>query len=825
MRLEPGLLRRAAVFAAQRAAPTTRVALGVGWLLCASSVVPAQTTAPSPGASAGTPVVVSPVSRPGAPGGAPAAQPTGSPAAQGAAAPAVPPVAPAAAPAAANAAAQPAQAQREASNAVESVTSVAQGPGTVLRIRMKNPPAAQPGGFSINNPPRIALDFPDTENKVGQSQIEMVQGDVRTVSIVQSGGRARVVLNLKRPLAYTTSIEGNTVLVALTPVVADAAQLPAATTFAPVRVDADAAGGVALRDIDFRRGRTGEGRVVVDLSSPGVGVDIRQQGQNLVVDFLRSRLPDNLRRVLDVTDFGTPIRSVRASQQGDIARLVIEPQGTWEHNAYQSDNQFVIEVKPLREDPNQLGGRAGYRGERLSLNFQNVDVRALLQVIADFTNLNIVTSDSVTGNVTLRLKDVPWDQALDIVLQSKALDMRRSGNVILIAPRDELAAKEKLELEARQQIADIEPLRTEVFQLNYQKAENLAKLLSSDKQRVLSKRGSAVFDARTNKLFVQDTSARLDDVRKLIAQVDITVRQVLIEARIVEADDKFSRNLGARLGFNDVSSTVYRTVGVTDPVTGALTAANVPVYGAGQRIAGSAYGTISGNLRGLADLSSQNGTDLTGINAQGLGRLTALENTNFVNLPAPSVSGFNPATFAISLFGSSLTRFVNLELSALEADQRGKVISSPRVLTADQSKAMIEQGTELPFQQATSSGATSIQFRKASLRLEVTPQITPEGNVILEVAVNRDQVGQLTPAGFAIDTRAVRTQVLVENGGTVVIGGIYEQFERNQTNKVPLLGDLPLVGHAFKNNLKRNDRTELLVFLTPRVVTDTAIAR
>ena len=796
MRVDPGFGLAVAGVAARRVVGVSLVLIALLGVLAPS--VQAQSR-DAPASSAASPgVEVAPVSRPGAP--------------------------PAAAPASAVASAPPSSAGPAVAspNAVESVTSMAQGPGTVLRIRMKSPPAAQPGGFSINNPPRIALDFPDTENKVGQSSIEMVQGDVRNVAIVQSGGRVRVVLNLKRPLAYTTSIEGNTVLVALTPVAGDA-PASAATTFAPAR--AEAASGVALRDIDFRRGRAGEGRVVVDLSSPGVGVDIRQQGQNLVVDFMKSRLPDNLRRVLDVTDFGTPIRAVRASQQGDVARLVIEPQGTWEHNAYQSDNQFVIEVKPLREDPNQLGGRAGYRGERLSLNFQNVDVRALLQVIADFTNLNIVTSDSVTGNVTLRLKDVPWDQALDIVLQSKALDMRRSGNVILIAPREELAAKEKLDLEARQQIADIEPLRTEVFQLNYQKAENLAKLLSSDKQRVLSKRGSAVFDARTNKLFVQDVSARLEDVRKLIAQVDITVRQVLIEARIVEADDKFSRNLGARLGFNDVSSTVYRTVGVTDPVTGTLTAANVPVYGAGQRLVGSAYSTISGNLRGLADLSSQNGTDLSGINAQGLGRLTALDNTNFVNLPAPTIAGFNPATFAISLFGSSLTRFVNLELSALEADQRGKVISSPRVLTADQSKAMIEQGTELPFQQATSSGATAIQFRKASLRLEVTPQITPEGNVILEVAVNRDQVGQLTPAGFAIDTRAVRTQVLVENGGTVVIGGIYEQFERNQTNKVPFLGDLPLVGNAFKNNLKRNDRTELLVFLTPRVVTDTAIAR
>ncbi|HPU50571.1 MAG TPA: type IV pilus secretin PilQ [Burkholderiaceae bacterium] len=694
---------------------------------------------------------------------------------------------------------------------------------TVLRIQMKSPPAAQPGGFSINNPPRIALDFPNTENKAGQSSVDLPQGDVRNVAIVGAGGRARVVLNLKRPLTYTTSIEGNTVLVSLTPVAIEGTNSAApATSFSAIRSESNAT--FALRDIDFRRGRDGEGRVVVDLSAPGVGVDIRQQGQTLVVDFLKSRLPDNLRKRLDVADFGTPIKVVRVTQVGDNTRLVIEPQGTWEHNAYQSENQFVVEVKPVREDPNKLGGRQGYRGDRLSLNFQNVDVRALLQVIADFTNLNIVTSDSVAGSLTLRLKDVPWDQALDIVLQSKALDMRKSGNVILIAPREELATKEKLELEARQQISEIEPVRTEIFQLNYQKAEAIAKLLSDEKQRVLSKRGSAVFDARTNKLFIQDTPSRLEEVRKLITQIDITVRQVLIEARIVEADDRFSRNLGAKLGYNDISSTIYRTVGATDPVTGAVTALNVPVYGSGQKLLG-AYSTVSGNLRGVQDLSSQNGSDLSGLNAAGLGRLTAADNTNFINLPAPSVGGFNPATFAISLFGSKLTRFLNLELSALEADQRGKVISSPRVLTADQHKAMIEQGTELPFQQATSSGATAIQFRKASLRLEVTPQITPEGNVILEVAVNRDQVGQLTPAGFAIDTRAVRTQVLVENGGTVVIGGIYEQFERNQTNKVPFLGDLPVVGNAFKNNLRRNDRTELLVFLTPRVITDTAMTR
>ncbi|MFZ4759371.1 MAG: type IV pilus secretin PilQ, partial [Burkholderiaceae bacterium] len=678
-------------------------------------------------------------------------------------------------------------------------------------------------------PPRLAFDFPETSNGMNQSLLELAQGEARSLNVVQAGSRSRMVLNLRRPVTHSAVIQGNAVIVTLEPVLTGAA--PASATSAVVGSYTFASGDAnlthALRDIDFRRGKDGEGRIVVELSDPQTGVDIKLQGATIVVDFQKTRVPDNLRRRLDVADFGTPVRNVRTFQQGDSARMVIEPQGLWEHNAYQSDTQFVIEVKPVREDPNKLvqGSRAGYKGDKLSLNFQNVDVRALLQVIADFTNLNIVVRDSVTGSLTLRLKDVPWDQALDIVLQSKNLDMRKNGNVILVAPRDELATQEKLELESKQQIADIEPMRIEVFQLNYQKAESVAKLLADDKQKVLSKGGSAVPDARTNKLFVRDTGQRLDEVRRIVQQLDIPVRQVLIEARIVEADDRFSRNLGTKFGFNDLRSTVYRTTSQIDPVTGSPVAVNVPVYGAGSPLLGSnAFGTLSGNQAGVVDLSSQTGSGLPGISAPGLGQQTALANTNFVNLPAAGISGANPASFAISLFGSSLTRFVNLEISALEADQRGKVVSSPRVLTADQGKAVIEQGTELPYQTATSSGATAISFRKANLKLEVVPQITPEGNVIMRVQINRDAVGQLTPAGFAIDTRSVQTEVLVENGGTVVIGGIYEQFERNRVNKVPLLGDIPYLGWLFKNTARTNDRTELLVFLTPRVVTDVAAA-
>jgi type IV pilus assembly protein PilQ len=715
------------------------------------------------------------------------------------------------------------------SNSIESVNAVQQGSATVLRIQLKAPLKAVPPSFSVANPPRLALDLGDTGNGSGQNVFEIGQGDVRSVNLVQSGGRSRVVMNLRNPVTHQATIEGNSVVVTMQPVASVATPAASVSTVNAYNfAKAEGTESHALRDIDFRRGKENEGRIVVELADARTGVDIKQQGQTIVVDFLKARLPDNLRRRLDVADFGTPVKSVRTFQQGENTRMVIEPAGIWEHNAYQSDKQFVVEVKAVREDPNKLtqGSRPGYRGDKLSLNFQNVDVRALLQVIADFTNLNIVVRDSVAGSLTLRLKDVPWDQALDIVLQSKNLDMRKNGNVILVAPRDELATQEKLELESKQQISEIEPTRVEVFQLNYQKAEAVQKLLGDEKQKVLSKAGSALPDIRTNKLFVRDTASRLEEVRRIISQLDIPVRQVLIEARIVEADDRFSRNLGVKLGFNDIRSTVYRAGSQIDPVTGAAVPVNVPVYGAGTPWAGgNMYSTLSGNLQGAADLSSQLGSSLAGTNLAGLGRPTAVDNTNFVNLPAANISGANAASFAISLFGASLTRFVNLEISALEADQRGKVVSSPRVLTADQGKAIIEQGTELPYQVASSSGATAISFRKANLKLEVVPQITPEGNVIMEVQINRDAVGQLTPAGFAIDTRSVQTNVLVENGGTVVIGGIYEQFERNRVNKVPFLGDLPYLGNLFKNTSRTNDRTELLVFLTPRVVTDTAATR
>ncbi|OWW23064.1 secretin [Noviherbaspirillum denitrificans] len=684
-------------------------------------------------------------------------------------------------------------------NAIESIGANQQGANVIVKVKLRKALGKAPIGFSITNPARIALDFSGTANGTGKISQDIGLGDVRSVNVVQAGDRSRLVFNLLRPLNYATVVEGDTVVVTIDGSGGIATAVNASGV--PVSTAPAAAAKQVLRDIDFRRGVSGEGRVVVDLPSNQVAVDVRQQGQTIVVDFLKTSLPEVLRRRLDVTDFATPVQTITTSPQGENVRMVIEPKGLWEHSAYQSDTQLVVEVKPIKEDPNKLvQGTQGYRGERLSLNFQNVEVRAVLQVIADFTGLNIITSDTVTGNVTLRLKDVPWDQALDIVMQAKGLDMRKNGSVLWIAPKDELLTKEKLELEQKAQIAELEPLKTETFQLNYQKAESFKQVLGIDgtdaKKSILSKRGSAVIDPRTNQLFVTDIASKLEEIRKLVQKTDIASKQVLIEARIVEADDKFSKNLGAKLGFTDM-----RTLRGGDTGWQVSRSSN-------SRVA------VTGNLTGVGQQTGQAEVDDN-----------AYTNSQFINLPAAGINGVAPGTLAVSLFSAAANRFLNLELSALEADGKGKIISSPRVVTADQLKAVIEQGTELPYQVATSSGATSIMFRKANLKLEVTPQITPDGNVILDVDVNKDSVGVETRAGFAIDTKHVKTQVLVENGGTVVLGGIFQQIEREQVSKVPVFGDIPVLGHLFKTQGRTNDKTELLIFITPKIVADRVVTR
>jgi len=682
-----------------------------------------------------------------------------------------------------------AQSVNVSASAIEAVSGSIQGGVEVVKIDLTQPLLAIPTGFSIQSPARIALDFPGISNAMGRSTIDINQGNLKSVSVVQAGDRTRVVLNLKHATTYKAQIQGKSLLVVLDAV---AVAAPAASA-APVFAESRSRDTLPLKDMDFRRGDEGSGRIVVSLPNNQVGVDIRQQGQTLVVEFMKSTLPEGMRRRLDVTDFGTPVQTVTTFQVGDRVRMVIEPKGQWIHSAYQTDEQFVVEVKPVKVDPAKLTQGPGYSGQKLSLNFQNIEVRSLLQVIADFTNFNIITSDSVTGGVTLRLQDVPWDQALDIILQAKGLGMRKTGNVLWIAPKDEINAKEKLELESIASLQNLEPLRTQSFQMNYTKAAEVAAQLTATgggtgagSSRMLSPRGSTISEARTNQLFVTDIPSKLEQVQQLIAKLDIPVRQVLIEARIVEATDTFGRSLGVKLGGNDLRAQQGGTGGYS--------------LGGGNSVA---FGTSYSNA--VASSGAGGVNDLT---------------SNFVNLPAIGQNGYNPATFAVSIFSSAANRFLNLELSALEADGKGKVVSSPRVVTADQIKALIEQGTELPYQVASSSGATSIAFRKANLKLEVTPQITPEGNIILALDVTKDTVGQQTAAGFAINTKHIQTQVLVENGGTVVIGGIFEMTESDDETKVPLLGDIPGVGNLFKSRSRISNKQEMLVFITPKVVAD-----
>lgn len=679
-----------------------------------------------------------------------------------------------------------------AQNVIEAVSGSQQGGAEVVRIDLSVPLTAPPTGFTVQSPARIALDFPSFSSGLGRQNVEVNQGNLRSVNVVQAGDRSRVVLNLKQTTGYKTELRGKSLFVILDPV--------RAATSAPASANVFASEGsqeqLALRDVDFRRGSDGAGRVVVELPNNQVGVDIKQQGQTLVVEFLKSSLPQGLRRRLDVSDFGTPVRSVTTFQAGERVRMVIEPSGQWEHSAYQSDNQFVIEVRAQKADKSKTGGEPTYTGEKLSLNFQNIEVRALLQVIADFTNFNIVTSDTVTGAVTLRLKDVPWDQALDIILNARSLGMRKTGNVIWIAPKDEIAAKEKKDLEAQLAIQGLEPVRTQAFQLNYTKAAEIANQLvansgsGGNSVRILSSRGGVVAEPRTNQIFVSDIPGRLQAVQELLTKLDVPVRQVMIEARIVEASDSFGKSLGVRLGGGDLRGVRGGDAGYS--------------VGGTHRVAvGGSYDAVSGAT----------------------GQTSASPLSNFVNMPAIGQGGYSPATFALSLFSSTANRFLNLELSALEADGRGKIVSSPRVVTADQTKALIEQGTEYPYQQATASGATSVAFRKANLKLEVTPQITPEGNIILDLDVTKDSRGETTAQGIAINTKHIKTQVLVENGGTVVIGGIFELTEAETETKVPVLGELPAIGNLFKARERSARKQETLVFITPKMINERVGAR
>ena len=712
-----------------------------------------------------------------------------------------------------------------ANNAIQNVSASRQGTETVVQIQLAQPLAAAPNGFVIDQPARIVLDFPGVDSALDRQTVNFEQGNLRAVNVVQAQGRTRVVLNLRQSATYKTQLQGNRLLVLLNATHEQPAVTSAATG-APQAQTVHFADNlntqqVALRAVNFKRGADGAGRVIVGLPNNQVGVDIHQQGQNIVVDFLKTSLPPDLRRRLDVTDFATPVTSITTFQMGDKVRMVIQPNGDFEQSAYQADDQFVVELRRTQPNPDALvqGNGPGFHGQKLSLNFQNIDVRSLLQVFADFTHLNVVVSDSVTGNLTLRLKDVPWDQALQVILRAKGLGERKEGNVLWIAPRDEILAREKADLEAKKSLQDLEPVKSETFQLNYQKAATVVGMLTgaaggaqsgaaaapspvalpglagaaAPTTRILSPRGTVLADPRTNQIFVTDIPSKLEEVARLISKIDKPVRQVMIEARIVEASDQFGRSLGVKLGF-------LRTT-----IPGASSNPGV---------------AVTGNYLGVGEQTGQ------AVITSG----SYIPDTQFVNLPAfglanSLLAGATPSSLGISLFNAAANRFINLELSAMEADGKGKIVSSPRVITADLSKATIEQGTEIPYQEATSSGATSVTFKKAVLSLDVTPQITPDGNVIMNVEIHKDSPGATTAGVPSINTNTVTTQVQVENGGTVVLGGIYTSQEQNQTDKVPLLGDIPVLGNLFKSNSKMYNKNELMVFLTPKIVTAADLAQ
>ena len=675
-----------------------------------------------------------------------------------------------------------AEEQSSLSNKIETIDfSTLPGGRVAIRIKTTQALTNPPAGFTLNNPARIALDFPNVANGLAKTNIPADQGALKSVTLAQGKERTRMVLNLSKNVAYNAAANGNEVIITLQANEANANQ-GIETKFAEPSLGQQQ---FSLKNVDFARGKNGEGRIIVDLSDASAGINIKQKGKTIVVDFINTNVPDNLQRRLNVTNFNTPVIFVDTMKQGKNGRMVIEPQGSWEQSAYQADKKFIIDVRPIVDNPNKLvrGAKTGYAGEKLSLNFQNIEVRAVLQVIADFTGLNIVTSDTVTGNLTLRLKDVPWDQAMDIITQSKGLAMRKTGNVILVAPADELATKEKQALEASQQIEDLEALRTEVFTLKYMRAEDLVKIITDSKQKILSKRGSAVPDVRTNNVFVQDTPKYLEQVQAIINKTDVAVRQVMIESRLVIADDKYSRALGARFGVNKLNTT------------------------------GNSSYAIGGNLAQTSTVGASQAST-TGVSGptSPSGSTDGLQS----NLGLTKASG----SLAFSLFRLPAGLLLNLELTAMESDGRGKVVSSPRVTTANQHKAKIASGTEIPYLEASSSGAATVAFKSAVLSLEVTPQITPDDKIIMELDVKKDRVGQVYSGVPSIETQNINTQVLVGNGETAVLGGIYEQTTRNDVEKVPFFGDLPIMGNLFKRKTVQNDRTELLIFVTPKIMDD-----
>ena len=641
---------------------------------------------------------------------------------------------------------------------------------------------SEPIVFTTDNPARIALDFANTDLSIKDRFQDINIGNTKTVSAIQSKDRTRIVVNLDLLQEYSTIQDGNTYVLTIgdaTQTVAPqiASQQPAASVQRPV-----SAGQNNIDLIDFRRGEDDTGRIMVSLSNSNTPVNLVEQGGRIILSFMDSNLAANLQKRFDVTDFATPVNYFEATTRGDEVEIIVYPNTDleYDHLAYQTGNLYILEVQEIPEEVIETRRRETYEGERLSLNFQNIEVRSVLQLIADFTGLNLVVSDSVSGSLTLRLKNVPWDQALDIILKTKGLDMRENGNVLYIAPSEEIAAREKLELESQQQVEELAPLRSEFIQISYANATELAALLKDGENTLLSTRGQVSVDERTNTLLIQDTALKLAEIRRLIERLDIAVKQVLIETRIVTANDDFSKDLGARFGIFNLNQDL------TDG------------DGKGE--------VVGGNLGYLEPIKA------------GTPDAVSLEDSLNVNLPIPA-DGTSGGQFAFSFIKLPFGYQLNLELSAAQAESRAEIVSNPRVITANQSTARIEAGTEIPYQSATSSGATDVEFKKAVLSLEVTPQITPDDRINMEVAVTNDSVGEITVDGTpSIDTNEIESNVLVDNGQTVVLGGIYQETSSESETKVPFFGDIPVAGRMFKRTSVNYDKSELLIFITPKII-------
>ncbi len=669
----------------------------------------------------------------------------------------------------------------EAKNALESMSfSTLPGEQVQIALQFTGPPS-DPLAFTIDNPARIALDFPDTNNRLQQRSQNIGVGVARSVNTAQAKGRTRVVVNLAKLVGYQTAVNGNELIVTLGGRQGYANSSTSAARSMQAQGNSAAsqsAGGTPkVTNIDFRRGPEGEGRVIVTLSDPTVPVDLREQGGKIILDVVDAQLPPSLQQRLDVLDFATPVKTIDTFMQDGKVRLVVEAVGDYEHLAYQADNVFTIEVRKIPKVVQERRKKEKFSGERLSLNFQDIETRSVLQLIADFTGLNLVVSDSVGGNLTLRLKNVPWDQALDIILKTRGLAMRQTGNVLLIAPAEEIAAREKLELESQKQVQELAPLRTEFVQINYARSADIATLLKAPENSLLSDRGNVSIDSRTNTLLVQDTAEKLAEIRKLVKRLDIPVRQVLIESRIVIAQDNFSRELGVRFGVTNINN------------------------GTGE--SGSPNSDfVSGNLNAVTD--AINGDPLN------------LDDTLQVNLPIPDPAG----SLGLALARLPLGYLVELELSAAQAESRVEIVSTPRVITSNQTQARIERGVEIPYQEASSSGATSVSFKKAVLSLEVTPQITPDDRIFMDLMVNNDNVGKVFNGIPSIDTRAIQTQVLVDNGQTVVLGGIYDTENIDASDNVPFFSEIPLLGRLFRRDATDQNKAELLIFITPKIISE-----